>query len=120
ALAHRSTGSPSRFDRVWTSRSLRPVSPEGYAFRMGPLRRRVWAHPGMPEARPEKPVQSCSPSLTVLTETSSGPARACLHPARHRAQPAARNNRPIERLNARLIAKRAVLLARFRELQLGC
>jgi hypothetical protein len=28
-------------DRVWTTRSLRPVSPEEYAFRMGPLRR--WA-----------------------------------------------------------------------------
>jgi hypothetical protein len=43
-------------DRVWTSRSLRPVSAEKYAFRMGPLRRWARAHPGMPESQPETPV----------------------------------------------------------------
>jgi hypothetical protein len=43
-------------DRVWTTRSLRPVSPEEYAFRMGPLRRWARAHPQMPEARPERSV----------------------------------------------------------------
>jgi hypothetical protein len=49
-------GKPASIDRVWTARSLRPVSPEEYAFRLGPLRRWARAHPGMPEARPEKPV----------------------------------------------------------------
>jgi hypothetical protein len=43
-------------DRVWTTRSLRPVSPEEYAFRMGPLRRWARANPQMPEARPERSV----------------------------------------------------------------
>ena len=49
-------GKPAAVDRVWTSRSLRPVNPEEYAFRIGPLRRWARANPGMPEARPEKPV----------------------------------------------------------------
>jgi hypothetical protein len=43
-------------DRVWTTRSLRPVSPEEYAFRMGPLRRWARADPQMPEARPQRSV----------------------------------------------------------------
>ena len=43
-------------DRVWTARSLRPVSPEEYAFRIGPLRRWARANPAMPEARPDEPV----------------------------------------------------------------
>ena len=49
-------GKPVAIDRVWTSRSLRPVSREEYAFRIGPLRRWARANPGMPEARPERPV----------------------------------------------------------------
>ena len=32
-------GRPVAVDRVWTARSLRPVSHEEYAFRIGPLRR---------------------------------------------------------------------------------
>jgi hypothetical protein len=43
-------------ERVWTVTSLRRISPEEYAFRMGPLRRWARAHPQMPEARPELPV----------------------------------------------------------------
>ena len=38
-------------DQVWTSRSLRRVSLEEYAFRMGPLRRWARANPQWPEAR---------------------------------------------------------------------
>jgi len=46
------------------ARSLRPVNPEEYAFRIGPLRRWALAHPGMPEARPEEPVDLATlPSL---------------------------------------------------------
>jgi hypothetical protein len=48
-------------DRAWTARSLRPVSPEEYAFRIGPLRRWARANPVMPEARPD-----CSIDLTLL------------------------------------------------------
>jgi hypothetical protein len=55
---------PSPVERVWMARSLRPVSPEEYAFRVGPLRRWARAHPGMPEARPDKPVDLAAlPSL---------------------------------------------------------
>jgi hypothetical protein len=43
-------------DRVWTARSLRPVSSEEYAFRIGPLRRWARANPQMSEARPDRPV----------------------------------------------------------------
>ena len=43
-------------DAVWTARSLRPVTPEEYAFRIGPLRRWARANPAMPEARPDKPI----------------------------------------------------------------
>jgi hypothetical protein len=43
-------------DQVWTARSLRPVSPAEYAFRVGPLRRWARANPVMPEARPDCPV----------------------------------------------------------------
>jgi len=48
-------------DRVWTARSLRPVSPAEYVFRIGPLRRWARANPVMPEARPD-----CSVDLTLL------------------------------------------------------
>jgi hypothetical protein len=43
-------------DRVWTARSLRPISPAEYAFRIGPLRRWARANPVMPEARPDRTV----------------------------------------------------------------
>jgi hypothetical protein len=57
-------GKPSPIERVWMARSLRPVSPEEYAFRTGPLRRWARAHPGMPEARPGEPVDLAAlPSL---------------------------------------------------------
>jgi hypothetical protein len=49
-------GKPVPIDRVWTARSLRPVSHAEYAFRIGPLRRWARANPQMPEARPHKPV----------------------------------------------------------------
>jgi hypothetical protein len=49
-------GQPSPIERVWMAHSLRPVSPEEYAFRLGPLRRWARAHPRMPEASPETPV----------------------------------------------------------------
>jgi hypothetical protein len=49
-------GKPIAIDRIWTARSLRPVSPAEYAFRIGPLRRWARANPQMPEARPHKPV----------------------------------------------------------------
>jgi hypothetical protein len=49
-------GRPVPVDRVWTARSLRPVSPAEYAFRVGPLRRWARANPAMPEARPGQPV----------------------------------------------------------------
>jgi hypothetical protein len=43
-------------DRVWTARSLRPVSREEFEFRGGPLRRWALQNPGVPEARPEQRV----------------------------------------------------------------
>src|SRR5580700_3704962 len=49
-------GKPIAIDRIWTARSLRPVSPAEYAFRIGQLRRWARANPQMPEARPHKPV----------------------------------------------------------------
>jgi hypothetical protein len=49
-------GKPVAVDRIWTARSLRPVSPAEYAFRIGPLRRWARANPAMPEARPGQPV----------------------------------------------------------------
>jgi hypothetical protein len=43
-------------DRVWTARSLQPISATEYAFRIGPLRQWARANPLMPEARPMSPV----------------------------------------------------------------
>jgi hypothetical protein len=57
-------GRPEPIDRVWTSRSLRPVSAGEYAFRIGPLR--LWARSQrhMPETRPHRPVDLTTlPSL---------------------------------------------------------
>src|ERR1700680_5077649 len=48
-------GEPSPVERVWMARSLRPISPEEYAFRIGPLRRWARAHAGLAEARPDQP-----------------------------------------------------------------
>jgi hypothetical protein len=57
-------GEPSPVERVWMARSLRPISPEEYAFRIGPLRRWARAHAGMPEASPDQPVDlDALPSL---------------------------------------------------------
>jgi hypothetical protein len=49
-------GKSGPIDRVWTARSLRPVSLAEYAFRIGPLRRWARANLAMPEARPEMPI----------------------------------------------------------------
>jgi hypothetical protein len=43
-------------DRVWTARSLRPVSHAEFLFRNGPLRRWARQNPSAPEARPHRPV----------------------------------------------------------------
>lgn len=43
-------------DRVWTARSLRPVSRAEFEFRSGPLRRWARENPNAPEARPHRPV----------------------------------------------------------------
>jgi hypothetical protein len=54
-------GRPVAVDRVWTSRSQRPVSSEEYAFRMGPLRRWSRAHPGHAGSPARNAGRSCSP-----------------------------------------------------------
>jgi len=41
-------------DRVWTARSLRPVSRDEFEFRSGPLRRWAWENPSAPEANPQR------------------------------------------------------------------
>jgi hypothetical protein len=43
-------------DRVWTARSLRPVSRNEFEFRSGPLRRWARQNPDAPEARPHRRV----------------------------------------------------------------
>jgi hypothetical protein len=43
-------------DRVWTARSLRPISRAEFEFRSGPLRRWARENPNAPEARPYRPV----------------------------------------------------------------
>ena len=43
-------------ERVWTARSLRPVSRAEFEFRSGPLRRWARQNPGAPEATPHRPV----------------------------------------------------------------
>ena len=53
-------GEPVPIDRVWTARSLRPISASEYAFRMGPLRQWAWSGPRMPEAYPDRPVNLAS------------------------------------------------------------
>src|SRR5438552_1190501 len=89
----RAYGKPMALDWLWTLRSLRPVRPEEYAFGIGRLRRWPEAHPGMPEARPEKPIDRAL-LPPVLMEPLRGAARACLHTARHLAQPATGSDRP--------------------------
>jgi hypothetical protein len=49
-------GKPVPIDRVWTSRSLRPISASEYAFRIGPLQQWARSGPTMPEAHPNRPV----------------------------------------------------------------
>jgi hypothetical protein len=43
-------------DRVWTARSLRPLSRAEFEFRSGPLRRWARENASAPEARPHRPV----------------------------------------------------------------
>lgn len=51
-------------EKVWTARSLRPVTRAEFEFRIGPLRRWAQRHPTAPEARPDRPVDlSALPSL---------------------------------------------------------
>jgi hypothetical protein len=51
-------------DRVWTARSLQPVSATEYAFRIGPLREWTRSNSRLREAPPWKPVDLTSlPSL---------------------------------------------------------
>lgn len=45
-------GKPAPVDWVWTARSLRPINPAEYEFRLGVLRSWAQATPLMPEARP--------------------------------------------------------------------
>lgn len=47
-------------DRVWTARSLRPISATEYSFRIGPLRQWARCGPRMPEASPHRPVNLAS------------------------------------------------------------
>jgi hypothetical protein len=49
-------GRPAALDRVWTARSLRPVSPAEYWFRLGRLRRWARRDPARPEAHPQRRV----------------------------------------------------------------
>jgi hypothetical protein len=49
-------GKSVHIDRVWTARSLRPISATEYAFRIGPLRQWAGSGPTMPEANPDRPV----------------------------------------------------------------
>jgi len=49
-------GKRVNIDRVWTARTLRPVSRDEYEFRIGPLRRWAGKHPGAPEASPHRQV----------------------------------------------------------------
>lgn len=44
-------------DRVWTARSLRPVSRAEFAFRSGPLRRWARENPSAPETTPQRRVE---------------------------------------------------------------
>jgi hypothetical protein len=49
-------GTRIAIDRVWTARSLRPVSRAEFEFRSGPLRQWARENPGAPEARPQRQV----------------------------------------------------------------
>jgi hypothetical protein len=49
-------GKPATVERLWTARSLRPVSRDEYRFRIGTLRSWARRHPLMPEARPTRRV----------------------------------------------------------------
>jgi hypothetical protein len=41
-------------DRMWTARSLRPVSRDEFEFRIGPLRHWARENPSAPEAKPQR------------------------------------------------------------------
>jgi hypothetical protein len=72
-------------DPVWTSRSLKPVSPEEYAFSQGPVA--PLGRGPIPACRHRSSREAAqSRSLPHSLEKSpDGPARAYLHIARHRA-----------------------------------
>jgi hypothetical protein len=53
-------GKPVDIDRVWTARSLRPISATEYAFRIGPLRQWACSCAPMPEANRHRPVNLTS------------------------------------------------------------
>jgi hypothetical protein len=47
-------GKPAAVDRLWLARSLRPISPAEYRFRLGTLRHWARRHPVRPEAHPRQ------------------------------------------------------------------
>jgi hypothetical protein len=59
-------GEPVPVDRIWTARSLKPISPEEYAFRIGPLRRWARAYPRCP--KPGRTNRSISPPFPHSSE----------------------------------------------------
>jgi hypothetical protein len=80
-------GKPAPIDRVWTARSLRPVSLAEYAFRIGPLRRWARTNPAMPfrAGRLDRTARSMSPPCHHCSEAEAGrPTRAWLLAARAR------------------------------------
>lgn len=62
-LQARINGNPAPIDRLWTARSLQPVSAAEYAFRMGPLRRWARLHPWTRETAPRRPILATLPPL---------------------------------------------------------
>ena len=73
------------FDPVWTSRSLKPVSPEEYAFSQGPVA--PLGRGPIPACRHRSTEKPLNLALfpTLFEKSPDGPARAYLHIARHRA-----------------------------------
>jgi hypothetical protein len=47
-------GKPAAVERLWLARSLRPISPAEYRFRLGTLRHWAQRHPVWPEAHPRR------------------------------------------------------------------
>jgi len=67
----RVNGKRAHIDRVWTARSLRPVSRDEFEFRIGPLRRWARENPSAPEAKPQNLVdlncgfRRCRPPIPI-------------------------------------------------------